>query len=319
MIADSPLVSILINNYNYGSFLQDAIESALNQTYPHVEVIVVDDGSTDNSLTVIEDYGDRIIPIFKENGGQASAFNTGFFASHGEIICFLDADDCFVPNKVAEIVARFRQYPGLDWCFHRLQLVNKDLQPLPPSMMVTNPKGRIGIFNDSASQFCDFRQDLKRGKLAFDPPATSGLCFTRSLLGTILPMEPILKLNDDGYLKFSAIGLSQGFFLDRELALLRIHGKNAYTLRSHKPTLKARNSIINAHALRRKFPEFSAYTSRLLARGIGTYWRSGGMKTEVRWALNQYLDQAPIAEKLTVLGRIFSNLAYGYLHPSHNS
>src|SRR6476646_282737 len=95
-----PLVSILINNYNYERFLKDAIDSALNQTYSKIEVIVVDDGSTDNSRSVIESYQDKVTAIFKENGGQASAFNTGFEASQGEIICFLDADDMFQPEKV---------------------------------------------------------------------------------------------------------------------------------------------------------------------------------------------------------------------------
>ena len=64
------LVSIIITNYNYGQFLAQAIESALAQTYPHVEVIVIDDGSTDHSAGIIRSYGKRISPIFKPNGGQ---------------------------------------------------------------------------------------------------------------------------------------------------------------------------------------------------------------------------------------------------------
>jgi glycosyltransferase involved in cell wall biosynthesis len=63
-------VSIIINNYNYGSFLKDAIESSLNQTYPDTEVIVVDDGSTDNSRQIISSYEGLIIPVLKQNGGQ---------------------------------------------------------------------------------------------------------------------------------------------------------------------------------------------------------------------------------------------------------
>ena len=81
-----PIVSIIINNYNYDRFLAEAIDSALNQTYPHVEIIVVDDGSTDNSRNIIADYGNRIVPVLKSNGGQACSFNEGFKASQGEII-----------------------------------------------------------------------------------------------------------------------------------------------------------------------------------------------------------------------------------------
>jgi len=309
---DSPLVSILINNYNYGHFLKDAIESALNQTYSNTEVIVVDDGSTDHSRQIIEPYSDCILPILKENGGQATAFNAGFLASRGEIICFLDSDDIFLPHKVAEVVRIFRSHPAIGWCFHRLQFVDQALKALPREQLISNPPGRMGIFNEGESQLCDFRTHLRQGKLPFDPPATSGLCFTRSLLGEILPMEPILKLNDDGYLKFSAVGLSQGFFLDPELALLRIHSSNAYTLRSGKQALVARNCMVNAHSLRRKFPEFSEYTSRLLARGVGTYWRAGGIPVEAQTVLRHYLGVVPLQEKLLVGLRILANLAYGY-------
>ena len=97
------LASIVINNYNYGRFLPEAIESALGHTYPNTEVIVVDDGSTDNSREVISKYGSRVISVLKANGGQGSAFNAGFAASKGDLIFFLDSDDFFYPEKVASI------------------------------------------------------------------------------------------------------------------------------------------------------------------------------------------------------------------------
>jgi glycosyltransferase involved in cell wall biosynthesis len=102
---DNLTVSIIINNYNYDRFLPDAINSAINQTYPHTEIIVVDDGSTDNSRDIIAGYGQRIIPIFQPNSKQAAAFNSGFAKSKGDIIIFLDADDYLFPYAVEEIVA----------------------------------------------------------------------------------------------------------------------------------------------------------------------------------------------------------------------
>jgi glycosyltransferase involved in cell wall biosynthesis len=92
--------SIIISSYNYGRFLSQAIDSALNQTCDQVEVIAVDDGSTDNSLDVIASYGDSIISVVKENGGQASALNAGFHASHGQVLLFLDSDDTLLPGAV---------------------------------------------------------------------------------------------------------------------------------------------------------------------------------------------------------------------------
>src|ERR687897_1735676 len=95
-----PLASIIVDNYNSRRFLEETIDSALAQTYPNTEVIAVDDGSTDDSREIIDGYGDRIVPVFKENGGQASAFNAGFLASRGEVIFFLDGDDRFFPTTV---------------------------------------------------------------------------------------------------------------------------------------------------------------------------------------------------------------------------
>ncbi len=105
---NKPFVSIIITSYNYEKFLQDAIESALNQSYRNVEVIIVDDGSTDNSRKIIASYADRVIPILKENGGQGSAFNAGFRASRGDIVIFLDSDDTLFPDSAEMVVNAWR-------------------------------------------------------------------------------------------------------------------------------------------------------------------------------------------------------------------
>src|SRR5262245_57305107 len=103
-----PLISILINNYNYARFLREAIDSALAQSYPHAEIVVVDDGATDGSREVIASYGSALTVVVKENGGQASAFNAGVTASRGDILCVLDSDDYFHPNKIARIAEACR-------------------------------------------------------------------------------------------------------------------------------------------------------------------------------------------------------------------
>ncbi len=99
-----PFVSIVINNYNYAPYLTNAIESSLEQTYAHVEVVVVDDGSTDESRMIIESFGDRVKPIFKNNGGQASALNAGYLLSRGDLLLFLDSDDRLNRDAVDRVV-----------------------------------------------------------------------------------------------------------------------------------------------------------------------------------------------------------------------
>src|SRR5215211_5807628 len=88
----APLVSIIITSYNYARFLPAAIESALAQCYPQIEVLVVDDGSTDSSREIIAQYQsrNRVVPVLKEHGGEASAMNAGFARSQGAIVIFLD-------------------------------------------------------------------------------------------------------------------------------------------------------------------------------------------------------------------------------------
>jgi glycosyltransferase involved in cell wall biosynthesis len=104
-----PLVSILISNYNYARYIGESIQSALQQTYSNLELIVCDDGSTDESVGVIEDYArkdPRVRLIRKVNGGQASGLNAAFAASRGAILSLLDSDDLFLPRKVDWSTAR---------------------------------------------------------------------------------------------------------------------------------------------------------------------------------------------------------------------
>ncbi len=95
-----PLVSVVIPTYNYGRFVVDAVESALSQTLPPLEVIVVDDGSTDDTRARLAVFGDRIRYLFQENGGLSKARNAGIEASRGEWIALLDSDDTWHPEKL---------------------------------------------------------------------------------------------------------------------------------------------------------------------------------------------------------------------------
>jgi glycosyltransferase involved in cell wall biosynthesis len=181
------LISILINNYNYERFLAEAIESALAQSYPHVEVVVVDDGSTDRSRDIISAYCDRVRAVFQQNGGQAAAFNAGFAASTGAIICFLDADDRLRTDKAAKLAELYRANPGADWVFHPLALFGA--VDLPQSESVQGGDGLI-----------DVRSDAVAGRLRLATPATSGLTFRRELLARILPMPDEIRITSDNYL-----------------------------------------------------------------------------------------------------------------------
>ena len=263
----SPLISVLINNHNYGRFLHRAIDSALNQTYANVEVIVVDDGSTDESHSVIDRYGDAIVSVLKQNGGQDSAFNAGFERSSGDIVCFLDADDWFIPTKLAQIAQTFEQFPQAEWCFHSLRLEDPFTQ---------QSLGRTRAFPGTSkdeSTGCDFRQSMRYGRLPFYPMSTSGLCLRRSLLDKILPMpETFIPTSADRYVRIAALGLAPGYYIAADLTIQGIHGSNVSTLNKQRPFLLERQ-LVTCYLLRSQFPQLALYTNRMFARGLCAYNR----------------------------------------------
>lgn len=108
-----PRVSVIIPNYNYAHYLPQAIESVLAQSYPRIETIVVDDGSTDNSRQVLEAYTGRVRCIQQQNQGVSAARNRGAQESSGELLAFLDADDVWLPKKVERQIERFQADPEL--------------------------------------------------------------------------------------------------------------------------------------------------------------------------------------------------------------
>jgi len=112
-----PLVSVIIPVYNGTNFLGQAIESVLSQSYPHFELIVVDDGSTDQTWSIIEAYGSRLRGLRKENGGVASALNLGIQKAKGDYIAWLSHDDLFLPNKLERQIEFLRSYSHFKACY----------------------------------------------------------------------------------------------------------------------------------------------------------------------------------------------------------
>lgn len=124
------LVSVIIPAYNAAAWVNRAINSALAQTYTQREVLVVNDGSTDTTAEVLAKYGDTIRVLTQPNGGLSSARNTGIREAQGEFLAFLDADDYWLPEKVARQVTCLQQDPGVGFCSTRTQVVSPEGKPL---------------------------------------------------------------------------------------------------------------------------------------------------------------------------------------------
>jgi glycosyltransferase involved in cell wall biosynthesis len=290
-VKSAPLVSILINNYNYAEFLGEAIESALNQRYRPFEVIVVDDGSTDNSQSMAASYGSRIQLIAKKNGGQASAFNAGFAASKGEVICFLDADDLFLPNKLNHVMEIFGDNPKAGWCFDT------------PEWFGASVGERYAGADVCKTGKVDAREMLSHGKAPYMPTTTSGLSFRRETLERILPMPEVLQLRsdnritNDNYIKVAALSVAAGWLSSETVSMQRIHSDNAYTnLKAGKRRLFARSEVLTAICLSRNFPELRYLALQAVCRGLLTLCATGGIERELREPVFSYLRSAgPLA------------------------
>src|ERR1700678_2794924 len=108
-----PLISVLIDTYNHERYIEQAIVSVLEQDFPSddVEILVVDDGSTDKTSSIIRRFVPRVRYLRKENGGQASAFNAAISEARGEIIAFLDGDDWWAKEKLSAVLDAFAKNP----------------------------------------------------------------------------------------------------------------------------------------------------------------------------------------------------------------
>lgn len=112
---NQPLVSIIVPSYNQGHFIEDTLKSILNQNYPNLEVVVFDGGSTDETVSILERYADRIRFTSKPDNGQSDAVNKGFRAAKGDIIGWLNSDDIYPDRRaVSRMVEAFTEYPDAD-------------------------------------------------------------------------------------------------------------------------------------------------------------------------------------------------------------
>ncbi len=131
VVSDNSIVSIIIPNYNHAQFVGDAINSVLDQDYRNFEIIVVDDGSTDNSHEVINNFGDQVRYIWQENQGLSAARNTGIKHAKGSYIGVLDADDMYEPAYLSTMMSALLENPTADGIYCGYQFVDQSNNPLP--------------------------------------------------------------------------------------------------------------------------------------------------------------------------------------------
>jgi glycosyltransferase involved in cell wall biosynthesis len=257
------LVSIIVNNYNYDRFIAEAIDSALNQTYPHTEVIVVDDGSTDNSRSIIAGYSDRIIPICQTNGKQGAALNSGFAASQGNIVIFLDSDDYLVPAAVERIVEVWQ--PKVSKVHYRLQVVDLEGKASGAFIPTTTMKLAAGEV---------WRELLATG--GYISTCMSGNAYSRASLTQLFPIPDEYKSTADDFLMISIPFYGETIAIEDALGTYRIHDSNQWALTAVSGSRFRRfvqHDLQNFALLQQRAKEFGLeIPPDLEMRGIGRIW-----------------------------------------------
>jgi glycosyltransferase involved in cell wall biosynthesis len=259
LLCETPLVSVLTGNYNYAGFLGEAIASVLAQTYSNFEMIVCDDGSTDNSCDVVERYANddpRVRLIKKRNGGQGSAWNAAYRECKGEIICFLDADDRFLPEKLMTVVQTFRSQPSSGFIGHRVYRINAS----------GAREGVVPATDDPPSGW--------HGPLVVrsgaSPPAMSfgsGLCLRRKIGDAVFPIPEELKICADEAITTLGPLMTPLIGIPVPLAEYRYHGRNVWN--SSDVSLESRKRITEIH--RRMWELSREYVDKVAPELMGSF------------------------------------------------
>ncbi len=218
--ADDLAVDIVISNHNYGAFVAEAIESARGQGHRNVHVVVVDDGSTDDSREQLNAYKESVDVVLQENGGQASALNTGLTRCTGDAVIFLDADDTLRPQAAAYVAAVFAADQQVAKVQFRMEVIDAEGRPTG----VTKPTPHLPMPSG----------DLRQAEVAFPFDVawlpTSGNAFRTEALRRILPIpeREYPHCGADWYLIHLMTLLGKVASLDVIGASYRVHGANNY-------------------------------------------------------------------------------------------
>ncbi len=216
-----PLVSVLTANHNYAPYVTECVDSVLRQTYSNFELIVCDDGSTDGSRAILDRYKAkdvRVRVLLQENAGQAAALNTAFQASRGEIICFLDSDDLYAPQKLERAAEAFAAHPDSGFVIHQLRRIDasrsKTLGKVPLAYEL--PSGWLGAFAPLDAPW------VPPGI----PPCTA-LSLRRAVAARIFPIPVGLHAFADTPIQVLAPLMTPVVAIPTMLGEYRIHGRNA--------------------------------------------------------------------------------------------
>jgi glycosyltransferase involved in cell wall biosynthesis len=221
-------ISVIICTYNYAHYLFQCLQSVINQTYPPDEVIVIDDGSTDETFEVIRHF-EGIKYIRQEHAGKAAAFNRGIEASSGDLICHLDADDYWFERKLEYLLNAFQRFPNAGGIIHDAVIIYDDEVP-PKNLPNGGPPKFMSLQDTILSAFLYLPKCYRKlrgyyyGRCPITP-FVGGISVRKDVIEPYIPLPTDINLSVDGFLWFVA-STSILIYLPKVLSVYRHHGRN---------------------------------------------------------------------------------------------
>jgi len=240
----NPRVTVLIDTYNHENLIARAIHSVLEQDMPmdDIEILVVDDGSTDRTPEIVRQFEPRVRLIRKKNGGQATAFNLGFSHARGEIIVTLDGDDSWAKGKLRRVLETFEANPDVGIVGHGFHEEYSDGRPL--GLILPGKPYRLQLTSEEDAE-------LFRHLASFF--GTSRLAVRKSVLDRILPIPEELFIEADEFIFTLAPALGPAMILNEPLCNYVIHSGNLFQFGKFDPA-KARRKLNVLEVLLRELP-----------------------------------------------------------------
>lgn len=285
-MSTSKLVSIIIPSYNMAAYLREAVDSALAQTYRSIEIIVVDDGSTDDTKRIVEPYirDKKIIYIHQANKGLAGARNTGIKNAHGAYIAFLDADDLFAPEKIAEQVSALEKNPEFGVCYSDLTHFT---DPPSPRLRRAGTTPRVFYHHRYRYPSGDLFEPLLHRQF-INPLA---VLFRRDVCESYGVFDETLRRSEDWdlWLRWAHAGV-RFLYLDKPLAFYRIRSIGNLSSIASEPEMKEKNFFIFSRIGKQLTPaertryHFDSILRKLLIKTAFAYLMVGNKTAALRWA-----------------------------------
>ena len=234
----SPTVTVIVDTYNHDQFIEQALSSVLDQDYPQadMEIVVVDDGSTDKTPDLLRKFGEKITVIQKRNGGQASAFNIAIPLARGEIVAFLDGDDWWAKNKLSTVMSEFKENPEIGVVGHGFYEYLEAGQQMKAVLPESTQRVDLKVLADGrafSNSMCFF--------------GTSRVSIRKRVLDRIGRIPETLLVEADEFMSTMAVAKSRAVMLKQPLTFYRLHAGNLFYFTSHDEGKSRRKMSVLFH------------------------------------------------------------------------